>query len=244
MAQEKGNYGKKLWRTDGKCSFHQKRSLAEGFEGKHIALIGTSSVEWMESYLGIITGCTTAVPLDAALPCEDLIDLLNRSDSVALFLSPKLKPYLDAFLENCPKLQKVWMLQEEVEDAPAKVYGIGELRNAGKSASADSVCPAAEDIATIIFTSGTTGKSKGVMLTQNNLASNVEAVKITAEPGTAVLSVLPIHHAFCLVMDWLKGFSLGATLCINDSLLHMVRNMSIFKPDIMLMVPMMIENYL
>ena len=220
----------------------RKGLLAEGFEGKHIALIGTSSVEWMESYLGIITGCTTAVPLDAALPCEDLIDLLNRSDSVALFLSPKLKPYLDAFLENCPKLQKVWMLQEEVEDAPAKVYGIGELRNAGKSASADSVCPDAEDIATIIFTSGTTGKSKGVMLTQNNLASNVEAVKITAEPGTAVLSVLPIHHAFCLVMDWLKGFSLGATLCINDSLLHMVRNMSIFKPDIMLMVPMMIET--
>ena len=220
----------------------RKGLLAEGFEGKHIALIGTSSVEWMESYLGIITGCTTAVPLDAALPCEDLIDLLNRSDSVALFLSPKLKPYLDAFLENCPKLQKVWMLQEEVEDAPEKVYGIGELRNAGKSASSKTNKTDAEDIATIIFTSGTTGKSKGVMLTQNNLASNVEAVKITAEPGTAVLSVLPIHHAFCLVMDWLKGFSLGATLCINDSLLHMVRNMSIFKPEIMLMVPMMIET--
>ena len=66
------------------------------------------------------------------------------------------------------------------------------------------------------------------MLTQNNLASNVEAVKITAEPGTAMLSVLPIHHAFCLVMDWMKGFSQGATLCINDSLLHMIRNMSIF----------------
>ena len=106
----------------------RKGLLAEGFEGKHIALIGTSSVEWMESYLGIITGCTTAVPLDAALPCEDLIDLLNRSDSAALFLSPKLRPYLDAFLGNCPKLQKVWMLQEEVEDAPAKVYGISELR--------------------------------------------------------------------------------------------------------------------
>ena len=61
--------------------FTRKGLLAEGFEGKHIALIGTSSVEWMESYLGIITGCTTAVPLDAALPCEDLIDLLNRSFS-------------------------------------------------------------------------------------------------------------------------------------------------------------------
>ena len=134
------------------------------------------------------------------------------------------------------------MLQEEVEDVPEKVYSINELRNIGNNASKDAACPDAEDIATIIFTSGTTGKSKGVMLTQKNLASNVEAVKISAEPGTVMLSVLPIHHAFCLVMDWLKGFSQGATLCINDSLLHMVRNMSIFKPDIMLMVPMMIET--
>ena len=59
----------------------RKGLLAEDFAGKHIALIGTSSVEWIESYLGIITGCTTAVPLDAALPCEELIDLINRSDS-------------------------------------------------------------------------------------------------------------------------------------------------------------------
>ena len=96
--------------------------------------------------------------------------------------------------------------------------------------------------ALIIYTSGTTGKSKGVMLTQNNLCENTASISFTAEPGTAVLSVLPIHHAFCLVMDWLKGFSLGATLCINDSFMHMVRNMGIFKPQIMLMVPLMIET--
>ncbi len=58
-----------------------------------------------------------------------------------------------------------------------KVYSINELRNIGNNASKDAACPDAEDIATIIFTSGTTGKSKGVMLTQKNLASNVEAVK-------------------------------------------------------------------
>ncbi len=118
----------------------RKGLLAEGFEGKHIALIGTSSIEWIESYLGIITGCTTAVPLDAALPCEELIDLINRSDSEALFLSPKHRPYLEAFLANCPKLQKVWMLQEEVEDVPADTYSISELRNSGKNAEEDASC--------------------------------------------------------------------------------------------------------
>lgn len=221
----------------------RKGLLAEGFTGKHIALIGTSSVEWIESYLGIITGNAVAVPLDAGLPGEDLTDLINRSDSEALFLSPKCKALLDGILAECPKLRKIWMLQEEeAEDSNEKTASLTELKAAAKNSDADSDRPNPEDIATIIFTSGTTGKSKGVMLTQNNLAANVMAVNYTREPGTVMLSVLPIHHAFCLVMDWLKGFSLGATVCINDSLLHMVKNMGTFKPDVMLMVPLMLET--
>ena len=95
----------------------RKGLLAEGFEGKHIALIGTSSIEWIESYLGIITGCATAVPLDAALPCEELIDLINRSDSEALFLSPKHRPYLEAFLANFRKYgcsRKRWRMYQRI----------------------------------------------------------------------------------------------------------------------------------
>lgn len=221
----------------------RKALLAEGFQGKHIALIGVSSVEWIESYLGIITGDTVAVPLDAGLPGEDLIDLINRSDSEGLFLSPKHMPLLDAILASCPKLRKIWLLQEEESEvSEEKVTSLGELKKASGQGSVDADRPSPENVATIIFTSGTTGKSKGVMLTQDNLATNVIAVNYTSDPGTVMLSVLPIHHAFCLVMDWLKGFSLGATICINDSLLHMVKNMSVFKPDVILMVPMMIET--
>lgn len=221
----------------------RKGLLAEGFQGAHIALIGTSSVEWMESYLGIITGKTVAVPLDAGLPGEDLIDLIQRSDAEALFISPKHKALLEGILQECPKLRKIWLLQEEQADgSDGKVFTLSDLKKAAEEGGADSERPSGEDIATIIFTSGTTGKSKGVMLTQNNLATNVNSVDYTTEPGSVLLSVLPIHHAFCLVMDWLKGFSLGTTVCINDSLLHMVKNMSVFKPDVMLMVPMMIET--
>ena len=66
--------------------------------------------------------------------------------------------------------------------------------------------PAEEDVSMIVYTSGTTGKSKGVMLTQCNLYSNIEAVLYDEDPGLIFLSVLPVHHAFCLVMDWLNGF--------------------------------------
>ena len=214
----------------------RKGLAAEEFSKKHIALIGTSSVYWIESYLGITTGDNVAVPLDANLPAEDLVDLLNRSDSEALFLAPKLRNLADVVSIACKKIKNIWILDDEA-DRPCLM----QLKRSGENA-ADVEGGSEDDLATVIFTSGTTGKSKGVMLTQKNLASNVESVQYTVDPGCVLMSVLPIHHAFCLCMDWLKGFSLGAVICINDSFLHMVRNMSIFKPEVMLMVPLMIES--
>ena len=226
----------------------RKGLKAEGFQGAHISLIGTSSVSWIEAYLGITTGKNVAVPLDAGLPAEDLIALLIDSDAEALFLAPKGKALIDAVKINCPKVRKIWLLEESAEEG---FETLADLIDAAKS-DIDAAAaaegnenpeePAADDVATLIYTSGTTGKSKGVMLTQANLANNVEVVPYSAEPGCTLLSVLPIHHAFCLVMDWLKGFSLGAAVCINDSFMHMVRNMGIFKPNVMLMVPLMIET--
>ena len=155
----------------------RKGLCEESFQGKHIALIGSSSVEWIEAYLGIITGQAVAVPLDAGLPVEDLIDLLNRSDAEALFLSPKIQTLSERILEECPKLKKIWILQEEnIETNQKKVASVAELMTSGINGTDDFAAPDPEDIATIIFTSGTTGKSKGVMLTHRNLAENVKSV--------------------------------------------------------------------
>ena len=239
----------------------RKALLKEGFLKKHIALIGTSSVEWIESYLGIITGGCVAVPLDAGLPDKDLTDLINRSDSEALFLSPKNLSLLSSILADCPKLKNIWILNSDNNDTEKNsilnkisafannsinnsntVSFVSDLKNIVRTSDNDADRPAPDDTATIIFTSGTTGKSKGVMLTHNNLASNVQSVNYYTESGTVMLSVLPVHHVYCLVMDWLKGFSLGATICINDSLMHMMRNIGVFKPEVILMVPMMVET--
>ena len=216
----------------------RKGLKAEGFEGAHIALIGTASVNWIEAYLGITTGNNVAVPLDAGLPAEDLAALISDSDAEALFLFPRGKALADLVKAQCPKIRKIWLLQEEPEEG---FETLSDLSGKGENEE-DVSGRSADEIVTLIYTSGTTGKSKGVMLTQYNLAQNVESVPVSFEPGCTLLSVLPVHHAFCLVMDWLKGFSLGACVCINDSLMHMIRNMSIFKPDVMLMVPLMIET--
>ena len=231
---------------------------ARGFAGAHIALIGSSSYPWMASYLGLVSGKFTAVPLDAGLPPEELADLLNRSDSQALFLDPKLKTLLPVVQSSCPNVRLVILLQEETGEANtdkantdktdtdgsgAELITFGDLiAGVDDSAIAPEDSPVEDDVCTIIYTSGTTGKSKGVMLTQRNLYDNMKNVIVTVKPGTVMLTVLPIHHAYCLVMDWLMGFSKGATLCINDSLLHMIRNIGRFQPEIMLMVPLMIET--
>ena len=216
----------------------RKGLYEQGFSETRLALLGTSSPEWVLAYMGTITGKNTAVPLDAALPPADLIDLIMRSESTGVFLDPKFAALAEPIRAKCPGVKTIWMLSgDEVEGTKP----LEELIEAGRNAK-EAPVPEEEDLSMIVFTSGTTGKSKGVMLTQKNLYTNVEAILYKVDPGIAFLSVLPVHHAFCLVMDWLQGFMMGAVICINDSLLHMVRNMSIFHPDVMLMVPLMIET--
>lgn len=216
----------------------RKGASALGFEHKHISLVGTNSVEWIEAYMSVVTSTNTAVPLDAALPAKDLVDLIDRSDSEGVFLDPKFSALAAAIKANCSKVKKIWMLSGEAVDGTET---IDDLIAAGEGAD-EPAEPEEDDISMIVFTSGTTGKSKGVMLTQSNLYTNIEAVLYDMDPGLIFLSVLPVHHCFCLVMDWLNGFWMGATLCINDSLMHLVRNMTIFNPDVMLMVPLMVET--
>ncbi|MBQ9618308.1 MAG: AMP-binding protein, partial [Oscillibacter sp.] len=142
---------------------------ARGFTGAHIALIGASSYPWIASYLGLVSGKCTAVPLDAILPAGELVDLLNRSDSQALFLSPKLDALIPAVRESCPNVRLIVLLTEDRAENPAPdTITFGDLiAEAPDTDPAES--PAEDDVCTIIYTSGTTGNSKGVMLTQRNL---------------------------------------------------------------------------
>ena len=202
----------------------------KGLLGKHIALIGSTSYAWILSYFGIVDSGSVAVPLDASLPCEAAAELLRRADVSALVYSELRKDLAEAAKASCPNVTTLISMEEELFPLLAENEGSFQAEP-----DPDSLC-------TIMFTSGTTGKSKGVMLTHRNLADNATCLDLKIPPRTVTLTVLPIHHAYCLTMDILKALSLGAIICINDSIMRVVKNMKLFKPEMTLMVPMMIET--
>lgn len=223
-------------KNDSECFSAALAALGE--QKSHIAVLGTTSYSWVVSYLGVVNSGSVAVPLDALLPVEDLCELLNRADITTLVFDESKAQVASEAQKVCPGLKHVISMSDEsaVEGALSLWKLIRE-----QQPGFDYV-PSPEDLATIMFTSGTTGKSKGVMLTHRNLAENATCLDMRFDPGTVILSVLPIHHAYCLSMDILKPISLGSVICINDSLLRVAKNIKLFEPNLILMVPLMIET--
>lgn len=224
-------------KNDSECFSAVLESLGE--VKSHAAILGATSYEWIVSYMGIVNSGSVAVPLDANLLSEDLCDLLNRADVTTLvFDESKAQAAIEA-KEKCPGLKHVISMNgESMVEGALPFWKLIREQKPGYDYN-----PLPEELATIMFTSGTTGKSKGVMLTHRNLSENATCLDMKIEPGTVILSVLPIHHAYCLSMDILKALSLGSVICINDSLLRVAQNIKLFEPNMILMVPLMIETF-
>ena len=210
-----------------------------GMIGEHIALTGKSSYSWLTAYCGITCSGSVAVPLDVSLPAEELCELIDRSHAKVLVLDEVRMDVAAIVKDRCKDLKYIISMQKEASDDAMLSMSQLLAENVGTfdaDIQPDTLC-------TIMFTSGTTGKSKGVMLTQQNMADNATCQDLQLPEHNVLLSVLPIHHAYCLSMDILKGMSLGSTICFNDSLLHMAKNIKLFEPNMILMVPMMIESF-
>lgn len=211
---------------------------ALGEQGNHIAITGMTSYSWLVSYLGTVNSASVAVPLDVSLPAEDMCELIDRADAT-IFVYDEIRADVAAMVRaRCPKIKYLISMQKEEQDQ--EVLSLWQLLE--NSENKCSIMPEPDALCTIMFTSGTTGKSKGVMLSHRNLAENATCFDMKIPPRTTALSVLPIHHAYCLTMDFLKGLSIGADICINDSLLRVAKNIKLFQPNMVLMVPLMIET--
>ena len=209
-----------------------------GMEGKHIALIGTTTYQWIVSYFGIVGSGSVAVPIDAQLPADAVCELLERADVEMLVFDEIRRDVAEAVKEKCPSVRYILSMQaEEAADGVQSLSMLTALHAGEYEKELDG-----GQLATILFTSGTTGKSKGVMLSHRNLVDNAVCLDMKIPAGTIYMKLLPINHVYCLTMDIIKGLHIGLVICINDSIMHVQRNMKLFKPEIVLLVPLVIES--
>ncbi len=223
-------------KNDSECFSAVLAQLGE--QGKHIAVIGSTSYSWVVAYLGTANSGSVVVPLDAQLSPQDLCELIDRADVTTLVYDEAKANVAELASKSCAGLKHIICMGTPVGiEGALDMWSLIDAQSAGFDYE-----PQPEQLATIMFTSGTTGKSKGVMLTHRNLAENATCLEMGLKPGTVILSVLPIHHAYCLSMDILKGISIGTVICINDSLLRVAKNIKLFEPNMILMVPLMVET--
>lgn len=235
----------KTYRELGEDSMAVSRMVERlGMKGKHIAILGSTTYQWIVSFFGVTNSGSVAVPVDAQLSAEAICELLERADVEMLFFDELRADVAAMAAERCPRVRYIVSFQAEAarrgENGMGGVLSWEELRRENGGEYETQLDP--DQLCTILFTSGTTGKSKGVMLSHRNLTDNAVCLDMKIPAGTVTMTLLPINHVYCLTMDIIKGIFIGVTSCINDSIMHVQKNLKLFKPDMVLLVPLVIES--
>ncbi len=206
-----------------------------GLEGQKIAVIGKNSYEWALTYLAVCCGVGVIVPIDKELKSREVQNILDISKVAAVVYAPEVKKTLDECTGDFRRLSTV--------DFP-EFKRIGQtLIDAGdRSYEQHRIDPYALGI--LLFTSGTTGVAKGVMLSQNNIMSNVISVRkvISLSPEDRSLSVLPLHHTYECMAGFLTMLYGGASIAYNESLRTIPADLQQYCPTVFIGVPLLFEN--
>ncbi len=217
-----------------------------GLAGKRIAVIGETSVEWVGSYVGILASGSVVIPMDKELKTDVILDFLAWAEADAIIYSEKFNKAFEEAKGNHKSL-RFFIPLTPIENMPddgctvafEKLLELGahELENGYSLPEVSDK----EKLAEMLFTSGTTGTSKAVMLSQKNIFSVVNSAAETVPfcPEDTIVSVLPIHHTYELAC-MLAGMVYGMHICINDSLTHLLKNFQIFQPTGLVLVPLFV----
>ena len=219
-----------------------------GLKGKKVAVIGENSYKWVVTYLSVANGTGVIVPLDKELTVIEIRNLIERAKPEAIVFSNKMsKKVMEAMdkINDEPSIKINMKPSENIDGVlnwdDVKADGRSQLIG-GNRDFIDAVIDR-EAMCALLFTSGTTGMAKGVMLSHKNISANVynmsKYVKIRNGGG---LSVLPMHHTYELTCHVFTGLYQGMYIAICEGLRYIQQNLKESKASVMLGVPAVFET--
>lgn len=217
-----------------------------GFSGRRIALIGENSYQWALSYLAIVNSNATVVPLDKELTKEEILSFIERTGASAFFYSDTFKEEASYVADHIPDILTV-----SLGDGGGAKQTLGRLLERGKELLQQgndrysNIEIDRERECSILFTSGTTGLSKGVMLTHRSLAANIVSASglVLYKPDDVLLSILPIHHCFEMMAGILIPIIHGSTIAFCPGIKQLPACFELFRPTFMVLVPLYLETF-
>ena len=242
-------------RTETHGEFNEKINalgtalISIGLKDKRIAIIGENRYEWGLSYLAVVAGTGIVVPLDKSLPENEIVSLIERSEVEAIFYTSKYDNIMNKIREDKVGKLKFFISMDE-DKTDGGIYSQSELVELGKGLirnGARSFLDAEIDneaMSIMLFTSGTTSKSKCVMLSHKNIVSNLHDISALFDinKDDTLLSFLPLHHTFENTVGFLLPISVGGAIAYCDGIRYIADNLKEYQISVMISVPLLFES--
>ncbi len=209
-------------------------------DNAHIACIGDNSYNWVCVYLSTLAGNNVFVPVDKELPKEEMLGVLSRSNSSVVFCTEKFEKLINENKGSLPEISLIIRIDNEdfTDLIKEGEKALADGKNGYLNSRSDP-----NELKMLVYTSGTTGISKGVMLSEHNLVSCVYYGLHISTIYDVGLSLLPYHHTYEAVCSLLVGLHKHTTICINESVRAVLQNFKLYQPTHVYLVPALAEMF-
>ena len=220
--------------------------ISMGMRDNKVAIIGEASPEWVFSYFALMSIGAVTVPIDKELPPDDMASILNTSACPYVVYSSAITEKIKAVKELAPSLHTFVEMGDGTEDFAVNLDTV-RTRGAEKYAGGDNsyydyeIDP--KKLASIVFTSGTTGKGKGVMLTTENICMDMQQGMYNFNITARTMCVLPPHHTFGSTVNFVGHYAQGCEIYISSGLKYIMNELKTFKPTHLVLVPLFVETF-
>lgn len=217
--------------------------LSMGIKGKHCVLIARSSYQWSLAYYATLIAGGVLVPLDREWRKEDLADTAEKADAAFLFIDEELSDKEASIRERCKLTGQTVHLNGEGENSLLSLLEAGKKKfNDDPALYFENECDP-NAMALLVFTSGTTGKGKGVMLSQKAIVTDIDEAAPFIDFTDKALNVLPPHHTYGSTIMTLGHVMIGCEVYFSDGLRYIQKELKEQKPRHLVLVPLYLETF-